>query len=290
MVLRDRTVLGRTPDCDIQLDDLRVSKRHCVIERREAHYFVRDLESTSGTFVNSLHVKGEVPLKDGDEIALGSSRIRFREGDDKLLIDSRKRRKSFGMPEVADLGRSGRDPPLAPGQRALPRDAASFPRNPAPPAYGPPPFVADAQIVIPHMPRASTDLHLNTWFPDEPNSDVHLPVGKPARLCVNLGPPHIPSGAGKISPLDAAALAKLAKEGALDVLVLCPGARVKPLRKRMPLPPDPKTILEFTLTPLRDGKLDLQIVLLIKNEPIHRTFFPIEAFKTEGTSILGVVP
>ena len=138
--------------------------------------------------------------------------------------------------------------------------------------------------------RLST-YHLNTWFPDNPDSDVHLPVGKPAWLFVNLGPPHIPSGAGKNSrPFDAAALEKLAEKGKLDVLVLCPGARVKPLRKRMPLPPDPKTILEFTLTPLRDGKLDLQIVLLIKNEPIHRTLFPIEADATGGTQILGVAP
>lgn len=137
---------------------------------------------------------------------------------------------------------------------------------------------------------APKDWHLNSWFPENSdNGPVRLPVGNPARLCVNVGPPHIPQGAGQTSALDAAAALRIIQKGSLDILVLCPGARVKTVRKRMPLPPDLKTILEFAITPLRTGKLELQIVLLIKNEPIHRTFFPIEAFIHTEMPAQGVV-
>ncbi|KYG09778.1 hypothetical protein BE21_15910, partial [Sorangium cellulosum] len=75
--LRPVNSLGRHPNNSIQLLDKIVSKEHCIIEQRGDHFVLRDLGSLNGTFINSERVRGEAPLKHGDEIALGSTRGRF---------------------------------------------------------------------------------------------------------------------------------------------------------------------------------------------------------------------
>src|SRR3954453_21863890 len=72
--------LGRHPTNSIQILDKIASKEHCLIERRDDRYVLRDLGSLNGTFINSVRVRGEAPLVDGDEIAIGSTRGIFRCG------------------------------------------------------------------------------------------------------------------------------------------------------------------------------------------------------------------
>src|SRR5215813_12923982 len=78
--LRPVNSLGRHPNNSIQLLDKIVSKEHCIIELRGDHYVLRDLGSLNGTFINNERVRGEAPLKHGDEIALGATRGRFDDG------------------------------------------------------------------------------------------------------------------------------------------------------------------------------------------------------------------
>ncbi|MDI1447317.1 FHA domain-containing protein, partial [Polyangium sp. 6x1] len=75
--LRPVNSLGRHPNNSIQLLDKIVSKEHCIIELRGTQFYLRDLGSLNGTFINNERVRGEAPLKHGDEIALGSTRGRF---------------------------------------------------------------------------------------------------------------------------------------------------------------------------------------------------------------------
>ena len=77
--LSDRTSMGRHPNNTLRLVDREVSKEHCVIEKVGATYLLRDLNSSNGTFVNGRKVR-ELRLRDGDEIALGNSRLVFLEG------------------------------------------------------------------------------------------------------------------------------------------------------------------------------------------------------------------
>src|SRR6187399_809925 len=77
--LRTVNSLGRHPNNSIQLLDKIVSKEHCIIELRTDHFVLRDLGSLNGTFINNERVRGEAPLKNGDEISLGSTRGRFEE-------------------------------------------------------------------------------------------------------------------------------------------------------------------------------------------------------------------
>lgn len=66
----DRYVLGRHPDCHIVIDVGAVSRNHCQIIREGEHYFLEDLGSRNGTFLNDepRKIEGRRPLKTGDQI------------------------------------------------------------------------------------------------------------------------------------------------------------------------------------------------------------------------------
>jgi diguanylate cyclase (GGDEF)-like protein len=78
--LGDKPILvGRSDDCDIQLNDHSVSRRHARIEKNGDGFIAVDLQSTNGTFVN--HVPGsQTRLKDGDYLQIGNSIFRFLAG------------------------------------------------------------------------------------------------------------------------------------------------------------------------------------------------------------------
>ena len=74
---------GIFPDVDLDTDDpeAKVSRRHARITLRDDQYLLEDLGSTNGTFVNRgkrLSPGTRQPLKDGDEIIVGKTFLRFR--------------------------------------------------------------------------------------------------------------------------------------------------------------------------------------------------------------------
>lgn len=75
-----RTTLGRHPANTLRLVDREVSKEHATIERVGTVFVLRDLNSSNGIFVNGRRVR-ELRLRDGDEIALGNSRLVFSSGE-----------------------------------------------------------------------------------------------------------------------------------------------------------------------------------------------------------------
>jgi adenylate cyclase len=78
--LRSTNSLGRHPKSSVQLLDKIVAKEHCVVERCDGGFIVRDLGSLNGTYVNGERVRGERTLVHGDEIALGATRARYDDG------------------------------------------------------------------------------------------------------------------------------------------------------------------------------------------------------------------
>lgn len=68
--------IGRLSECDIQVDDTHVSRRHAEVRRDGDAFVVVDLQSSNGTRVNGATVKERV-LTDGDEIKVGNTAIRF---------------------------------------------------------------------------------------------------------------------------------------------------------------------------------------------------------------------
>jgi hypothetical protein len=71
-----RVVLGRSRDCDIQLDDPNTSRRHAEVRRDGDAWVIVDLGSTNGIKVNGSRV-AEAELHPGDEVTLGLVRLRF---------------------------------------------------------------------------------------------------------------------------------------------------------------------------------------------------------------------
>jgi FhaA, N-terminal domain/FHA domain len=70
-------VIGRSKECDIQLPDPNVSRRHAEVRQEGAAYWVIDLDSTNGMEVNGRRQK-RAKLRQGDRITLGSTELVFR--------------------------------------------------------------------------------------------------------------------------------------------------------------------------------------------------------------------
>ena len=69
-------VLGRSRECDIQVEDANVSRRHAELRQEGATYWLVDLDSTNGLEVNGKRVK-RAKLEPGDTFTVGSTEITF---------------------------------------------------------------------------------------------------------------------------------------------------------------------------------------------------------------------
>jgi pSer/pThr/pTyr-binding forkhead associated (FHA) protein len=74
----EKTMVGRSESCDIRPMDAEVSRKHCSIEMKDDRYWVFDLMSLNGTFVNDTRVQSKHVLNDGDELRLAFFSMRFR--------------------------------------------------------------------------------------------------------------------------------------------------------------------------------------------------------------------
>ena len=70
---------GRSPDSDIFLDDVTVSRRHASFVPAGASYEVRDVGSLNGTYLNRERIDA-APLANGDEVQIGKFRLVFLSG------------------------------------------------------------------------------------------------------------------------------------------------------------------------------------------------------------------
>ena len=74
-----RVLIGRSRECDIQLADANVSRRHAEIRQEGTTFWVVDLDSTNGVEVNGRRLK-RAKLEDGDRLVMGSTQMTFRRG------------------------------------------------------------------------------------------------------------------------------------------------------------------------------------------------------------------
>ena len=75
-------IIGRSPKCEIQIDQESVSRNHCRIRFENGEFLVRDLGSTNGTYVNDDLVEGDGRLRHGDQLKVGRTILKFIVGDD----------------------------------------------------------------------------------------------------------------------------------------------------------------------------------------------------------------
>lgn len=71
--------IGRGPANAIPLDDESVSARHAILAYRDRTWWIEDLDSTNGTFLNGRPIDRRTPVSAGDQIEIGSIRARFEE-------------------------------------------------------------------------------------------------------------------------------------------------------------------------------------------------------------------
>jgi pSer/pThr/pTyr-binding forkhead associated (FHA) protein len=72
----DRTTVGRVEDNTFQIADASVSSHHCEVHLRGAEIFIRDLNSTNGTFINDTRIT-ESALKPGQTLKLGQVELKL---------------------------------------------------------------------------------------------------------------------------------------------------------------------------------------------------------------------
>jgi len=123
---QESVTFGRGEECDIVLPERQVSREHIRVYREGEQYFIEDLDSKNGTWVNGQQIKGVNRLFDGDEIHLALAvRMQFigsgstaplpfeppAQMTSRIRIDPQARRIFIGGKEI--------DPPLSPPQYRL---------------------------------------------------------------------------------------------------------------------------------------------------------------------------
>ena len=74
----ERTTIGRSPDCDIFLDDVTVSRKHAVLVHKDDAFLIEDQGSLNGTFLNRRRIESG-RLENGDELQIGKYKLSFLE-------------------------------------------------------------------------------------------------------------------------------------------------------------------------------------------------------------------
>jgi len=79
--LRSVTALGRANDNDVIIDDPFASSNHAMIIWRDGEWWIEDLGSHNGTFVNNVVTRKAAKLQDGDHIEIGQTSLRFLQSE-----------------------------------------------------------------------------------------------------------------------------------------------------------------------------------------------------------------
>lgn len=76
--LRTEVIIGRAPECAVSIDDEFASNLHAKAYQAEGRYYVEDLGSTNGTYVNGRRINYPTELRGGDSIKIGRTVMEFR--------------------------------------------------------------------------------------------------------------------------------------------------------------------------------------------------------------------
>ena len=95
-----RTLIGRSPECDVFLDDVTVSRRHAELVRDGRPFTIRDLGSLNGTYVNRQRIESVV-LEDDDEVQIGKYRLTFLQ---PMSTVATRRERGGAEPRLRTIG------------------------------------------------------------------------------------------------------------------------------------------------------------------------------------------
>jgi len=100
-------IIGRKPECNIQLDEKMVSGQHAQITIKPDEILLKDLDSTNGTIVNGKEVREKI-LKTGDQVSIGNYKLIFvrehgetEDPDATMVVSSRDKTIPMSKPAKA---------------------------------------------------------------------------------------------------------------------------------------------------------------------------------------------
>ena len=155
-------LVGRAKECDVQIPERRLSRKHCEIRRIGARYQVNDLGSQNGTYVNRRRIKGTHDLAHGDVLNFAEYSVLFLaeagqyQGPDAEPVSGRPSKAPPGQPtqspgfekEPTSVPRAYRDddnrPPVRPSDVSDPDDESA----PAPPMQMSPKPVRRTPVIV----------------------------------------------------------------------------------------------------------------------------------------------
>src|SRR5262249_41308906 len=132
----ERVVIGRSAECDVVLSVRRVSSRHAQILKVGGQYFIEDIGSSNGTYVNGTRIDKRTVLRPGDRLDFFGTILEFRDGDPSTpsstpsftLVDEPAGPANAQFLKQLNVDESSRTD-IAPGAKL--RAALEFARNPA---------------------------------------------------------------------------------------------------------------------------------------------------------------
>jgi pSer/pThr/pTyr-binding forkhead associated (FHA) protein len=77
-VAGEQMTIGRSPDAEVFLDDVTVSRNHALLVRRRDGLYIDDLGSLNGTYVNRRRIESH-KLQNGDELQVGKYKLTYIE-------------------------------------------------------------------------------------------------------------------------------------------------------------------------------------------------------------------
>lgn len=78
---KDRNLIGRASACEVPVKHSSISREHCAIFREAGEWFVEDLGSSNGTWINHERIPARRKLVERDRIKCGSGRFTFHSGE-----------------------------------------------------------------------------------------------------------------------------------------------------------------------------------------------------------------
>ncbi len=100
----DSVILGRHPDCDIVLEAGAVSRQHARILRIQDDYFLEDLRSRNGTFLNDQRIEGQRKLAENDAVKICDLVFAFHQGSPASVARALAEQEGGGAVEMVDDG------------------------------------------------------------------------------------------------------------------------------------------------------------------------------------------
>src|SRR5947209_15843304 len=167
----DPMTVGRSSACNIRIGDAGVSSKHAKIWCEDGNYFLMDLGSTNGTFVNDKDVDRE-QLNDGDVITFGMTKAQF-------IGDKPKARVNPARAGAAPAGRGGA---AAAGQRPVSNPGMRVPGASARGGAAPAPAAEEvpAEGIVTDAPRKSANASLRAEVRTQDEVEIATLRGKVA--------------------------------------------------------------------------------------------------------------